>query len=132
MSEKKSEAMREIEKRVQHELTVADEAEKAKLVTAADLMREDETPREIYVPALKRKIKVCELQFGDFPELAKLQAEKDPFKIAVKTLLLTWGRADPTVTEEFLVRLSLTKATAILEALGLGGRTIPLPKPTQT
>jgi hypothetical protein len=106
--------------------------DKAKLTTATDLLKEDETPREVYVPALDRKIKVCSLQFGDYPELVKLQQEKDAFKIGVKVLLLTWGRADPSVTEESLAHLSLEKVTAILEALGLKGGAIPLPKPTQT
>ena len=128
---KKSEGMKEIEKEVDQEIKLLEEAEKAAYVTAAELMQEDEQPREVYIPVLKKKIRVREIQFGDYPELVRLQAEKDAWKISVRTLLLTWGRADPTVTEDFLARFSLKKVIAILEALGLGGK-IPLSKPTQT
>ena len=126
---KKSEGMKEIEKRVDQEIKVIEESEKAKFKTLAEILTEENKAREVFVPDLKCKIKTYDLRFGDYPALAE---EKDPFKLAVKTLLLTWGRADSSVTEENLARLGLTKCTRILEALGLGGARGPLLKPTQT
>jgi len=128
MSEK-SEGMKEIEKRVDQEIKLHEEAEKVKFKTLAEILTEENKPREVFVPDLKCKIKTYDLKFGDYPELAE---EKDPFKLAVKTLLLTWGRADSSVTEENLARLGLVQCTRILEALGLGGARVPLSKPTQT
>jgi len=129
VSEKKSEGMKEIEKQVDQEIKLLEEAEKAKFKTLTEILSDDTGPKEAYVPALNCKIKYHELKFGDYPALAE---EKDPFKLAVKTLLLTWGRADSSVTEENLARLGLVKCTRILEALGLGGARGPLSKPTQT
>jgi len=129
VSEKKSEGMKQIEEEVEQEIQSLEEAEKAKFKTLSEILSDDPGPKEAYVPALKCKIKFHELKFGDYPALAE---EKDPFKLAVKTLLLTWGRADSSVTEENLARLGLVKCTRILEALGLGGARGPLSKPTQT
>jgi hypothetical protein len=128
MSEK-SEGMKEIEKRVDQEIKLHEEAEKAKFKTLAEILTEENKAREVFVPDLNCRIKTYDLKFGDYPALAE---EKDPFKLAVKTLLLTWGRADSSVTEENLARLGLVQCTRILEALGLGGARAPLSKPTQT
>ena len=126
---KKSEGMENIEKRLEADAEAQAEADKAKLKTLAEILSEDEGPKEVYIPALGCKIKYHELKFGDYPVLKEIT---DPFKLAVKTLLLTWGRADPSVTEENLVRFGLAKCSAILEATGLGSAKGPLPKPTQT
>jgi hypothetical protein len=128
MSEK-SEGMKEIEKRVQKDLELHAEAEKAKVKTLAEILSEEDKPQEVFILDLGCKIKAFDLKFGDFSQLA---AEKDPFKLAVKTLMLTWGRADSSVTEQDLARLGLVKCIRILEALGLGMGKIPLFKPTQT
>ena len=127
MSEKKSEGMKEIKEEVEQEIRSLEEAEKAKFKTLAEILTEEDKPRVVFVPDLNCKIKTYDLKFGDYPSLAE---EKDPFKLAVKTLLLTWGRADSSVTEENLARLGLVKCTRILEALGLGGARGPLLKPT--
>jgi hypothetical protein len=127
LSEKKSEGMKQIKEEVEQEIRSLEEAEKAKFKTLAEILTEEDKPRVVFVPDLNCKIKTYDLKFGDYPSLAE---EKDPFKLAVKTLLLTWGRADSSVTEENLARLGLVKCTRILEALGLGGARGPLLKPT--
>ena len=119
--------MKEIKEEVEQEIRSLEEAEKAKFKTLAEILTEEDKPRVVFVPDLNCKIKTYDLKFGDYPSLAE---EKDPFKLAVKTLLLTWGRADSSVTEENLARLGLVKCTRILEALGLGGARGPLLKPT--
>jgi hypothetical protein len=127
LSEKKSEGMKQIKEEVEQEIRSLEEAEKAKFKTLAEILTEEDKPRVVFVSDLNCKIKTYDLKFGDYPSLAE---EKDPFKLAVKTLLLTWGRADSSVTEENLARLGLVKCTRILEALGLGGARGPLLKPT--
>jgi hypothetical protein len=129
MSGEKSESMKEIEKRVQEDLEQREKAEKAKLKTLAEILSEEDKPQEIFIADLGCKIKAYPLKFGDYPQLVE---EKDPFKLAVKTLMLTWGRADASVTEVDLARLGLVKCMRILEALGLGMGKIPLSKLTQT
>jgi len=130
MSEK-SEGMKEIHRRVEEEVKRLAKAEEAKLKTLAELLSEDEGPREAFVPDLGCKIKFYDLRFGDYPTIAE---EKDPFKVALKVLLATWGRADSTVTEENLMKLGLTKCVSIINALGLGKPLAPLqvrtPSPT--
>jgi len=125
--EKKS----KLEKRAEEEAKRLGKAEEAKLKTLAELLSEDEGPREAYVPELACKIKFYDLRFGDYPGIAE---EKDPFKLALKVLLATWGRADSTVTEENLMKLGLTKCVSIINALGLGKPLAPLqvrtPSPT--
>jgi len=125
--EKKS----KFEKRLEEEAKRLVKAEEAKLKTLAELLSEDEGPREAFVPDLGCKIKYYDLRFGDYPTIAE---EKDPFKIALKVLLATWGRADSTVTEENLMKLGLTKCVSIINALGLGKPLAPLqlqtPSPT--
>jgi len=125
--EKKS----KFEKRLEEESKRLAKAEEAKLKTLAELLSEDEGPREAFVPDLGCKIKYHDLRFGDYPTIAE---EKDPFKIALKVLLATWGRADSTVTDENLMKLGLTKCVSIINALGLGKPLAPLqvrtPSPT--
>jgi len=125
--EKKS----KLEKRAEEEAKRLAKAEEAKLKTLAELLSEDEGPREVYVPDLGCKIKFYDLRFGDYPGISE---EKDTFKLALKVLLATWGRADSTVTEENLMKLGLTKCVSIINALGLGKPLAPLqvrtPSPT--
>lgn len=120
-----------LEKRVEEEAKRLAKAEEAKLKTLAELLSEDEGPREAFVEELGCKIKYHDLRFGDYPAIAE---EKDSFKIALKVLLATWGRADSTVTEENLMKLGLTKCVSIINALGLGKPLAPLqvrtPSPT--
>lgn len=121
--------MSKFERRLQEEAEKIEKAEEAKLKTLAELLSEEEGPREAYVPELKCKIKFYELRFGDYPAIAE---EKDPFKLALKVLLATWGRADSTVTEENLMKLGLTKCVSIINALGLGRTIAPLQSQTRT
>jgi len=123
--EKKS----KLEKRAEEEAKRLAKAEEAKLKTLAELLSEDEGPREAFVPDLGCKIKFYDLRFGDYPEIAE---EKDPFKLALKVLLTTWGRADSSVTEENLKKLGLTKCVSIINALGLGKPLAPLQVQTQS
>jgi len=120
-----------LEGKLQKDLEARAEAEGAKLKTLAELLSEDEGLREAYVPDLACKIKFYDLRFGDYPAIAE---EKDPFKLALKVLLATWGRADSTVTEENLMKLGMTKCVSIINALGLGKPLAPLqvqtPSPT--
>jgi len=121
--------MSKFERRLQEEAEKIEKAEEAKLKTLAELLSEEEGPREAYVPELGCKIKFYELRFGDYPAIAE---EKDPFKLALKVLLATWGRADSTVTEENLMKLGLTKCVSIINALGLGRTIAPLQSQTRT
>jgi len=123
--EKKS----KLEKRAEEEAKRLAKAEEAKLKTLDELLSEDEGPREVFVPDLNCIVKVCPLRFRDYPNLAE---EKDPYKLALKTLMLTLGRADPSITEEKLGDLTLVKASRIIEALGLGALKSPLSEPRRT
>jgi len=124
-----SEREKRLEGKVRKEIEALAEAEGTKLKTLAELLSEDEGPREAYVPDLACKIKFYDLRFGDYPGIAE---EKDPFKLALKVLLATWGRADSTVTEENLMKLGLTKCVSIINALGLGRTIAPLQSQTRT
>jgi hypothetical protein len=123
------EKMSKFERRLQEEAEKIEKAEEAKLKTLAELLSEEEGPREAYVPELGCKIRFYDLRFGDYPAIAE---EKDPFKLALKVLLATWGRADSTVTEENLMKLGLTKCVSIINALGLGRTIAPLQSQTRT
>jgi hypothetical protein len=127
--EKKSEGFAKIEKRMQEEQGRIAKAEESKLKTLSEILADEDAPQEVVIADLGCTIKAYPLKFGDYPQLAE---EKDPFKLAVKTLMLTWGRADSSVTEANLARLGLVKCMRILEALGLGMGKAPLFKPTQT
>jgi len=125
MSEK-SEGMKEIEKRVQHEIEVRTEAESVKLKTLAEIVAEQKTkpPKHVLVPSLECDISYRDLTVGDYVELVK--PREDKMSLVIEILLRTWGKADATVTNESLTRLGLPTCLEIANLMGYGVSAIPL------
>jgi len=126
MSEEKSESMKEIEKRVQHEMEVRTEAESVKLKTLTEIVAEQQTkpPKRVLVPSLECDIPYRDLTLGDYTELVK--PREDKMSLVVEILLRTWGKADATVTNESLMRLGLPTCLEIANLMGYGVSQIPL------
>jgi hypothetical protein len=68
----------------------------------------------VFIPELNVSIKIAELRFQDLVEIMR---EKDPFSKVIKTLLLSWGRADPSVTEKKLAQLPALELSEISNAI---------------
>ena len=87
---------------------------------AADLFNIDEfiadaeLEREVYVEEIDRRVKYKKLNVGENSELAKI---KDIEKRGLKMLYMQLHKVDPDVTEEQILKISSTVASAILAAI---------------
>jgi len=124
MSEK-SEAMKEIEKRVEQEIQREERAKQAATKTLAQLLEEQKKPKKLFIPKLGFNIEYYEMTLKDLAEFMAAPQD-DKMKLTVEALLRTWGKADKTVTKEGIESLGITVGMAILDAMGLSVRQIPL------
>lgn len=124
MSEK-SEAMKEIEKRVEQEIQREERAKQAATKTLAQLLEEQRAPKKLFIEKLGFNIEYFELSMKDLAELMATPQE-DKGKLVIETLCRTWGKADKTATKEGIEALGITAGMAILDAMGLSIKQIPL------
>ena len=99
-----------LEDRMQAEIDLAIKAEEAAYRTLAEIIDSEPTVIEVYVPALHCKIRMQPLTVEDYIKGLKYREERNEegcIKFFVHMIKSTWGKCDPTVTEERLRKMGL-------------------------
>lgn len=99
-------------------------AEKAAYLTLEEIIAKEPKMIEVYVPALDCKIKIKPINVEDYLKSLKFRSQRDEegtMNYFVHMLLSSWGKCDPTVTEEKLRKMNLATLVKITAA-------IPIPK----
>ncbi|MBS7622802.1 hypothetical protein KEJ39_03900 [Candidatus Bathyarchaeota archaeon] len=117
---KVSTKLAEFEERQRREGELRLKAEKAAYTTLEEIVTTEPKIIEIYVPDLDRKIKVQPLTVEDYIQSLKYRNQRDEtgaMNYFIHMLKCTWGKCDPTVTEERLRKMSLMTLVKIMSAI---------------